>query len=124
MNLTVQANMEPRVVLEERSGTIIIGGNVKLAPCAIAQGNISVQVTDEFNYEAGPTASGGVGASGSSGNVKATEEKAQITVLRPNTTVADLAQIFQSLKLSASDIMAILENLRAQGALKAKLVMQ
>jgi flagellar P-ring protein precursor FlgI len=124
MQLTVFANTEAKVVVDERSGTIIIGGNVRLAPCAIARGSISVQVAqDDFVSQPGPLSAGAT-AIGSNTTVSATEERAQVSLLRANATVADLAEIFQSLKLKAEDIIAILENLKAQGALKAQLEIQ
>ena len=112
------------MVIDERSGTIVIGGNVRVGPCAIARGSISVEVSQDFSIsQTGPRNKGETTVTGSS-TVQANEETAQVAVLRPNTTVADLAEIFQSLKLKAEDIIAILENLRAQGALKAKLELQ
>jgi flagellar P-ring protein precursor FlgI len=124
MQLTVFANTEAKVVVDERSGTIIIGGNVRLAPCAIARGSISVQVSqDNFISQPGPL-SPGTTAAGANTTVSANEEKAQVSLLKANATVADLAEIFQALKLKAEDIIAILENLKAQGALKAKLEIQ
>jgi flagellar P-ring protein precursor FlgI len=56
--------------------------------------------------------------------VSADQGEADIAVMAPNTTVADLARIFQELRLKASDIINILQILRQQGALKAKLVIQ
>lgn len=110
MQLVVQANTEAKIVVDERSGTIVIGGNVRVGACAIARGSISVQIFDDWSTD--------------THDVQTKEENAQIAVLRPNTTVADLAEIFQSLKLKADDIIAILENLKAEGALKAKLEVQ
>jgi flagellar P-ring protein precursor FlgI len=117
LQLVVQANTEAKVVVDERSGTIIIGGNVRVAACAIARGSISVEVTQDIGAPNSP-----LSAPNPTGTqVTAHEEQAQITTLRPNTTVADLAEIFQALHLHADDIIAILESLRDQGALKGKL---
>jgi flagellar P-ring protein precursor FlgI len=123
MSLIVQANTEARIVVDERSGTIVIGGMVRIGPCAIARGSISVTVTQDYGITAPLPLTAG-GASAPNTTVSTQEETAQITTLRPNTTVADLAEIFQALKLHADDIIAILENMRAQGVLKAKLVIQ
>ena len=114
MQLEVQADTQAKVVVDERSGTIIIGGNVRVSPCAIARGSISVSVTEDYSaLTPAPVAS-----------LQTKEDTAQVALLKPNTTVADLAEIFQVLKLKAEDIIAIMENLAAQGALKAKLVIQ
>ncbi len=123
MGLVVQANTEAKIVFDERTGTIVIGGNVRVAPCAIARGSISVQVSEDYSITA-PASLSLTGAAQPNTSVSAQEETAQITTIRPNTTVADLAEIFQALRLHADDIIAILENMRAQGALKAKLVIQ
>jgi flagellar P-ring protein precursor FlgI len=118
LQLVVQANTEAKVTVDERTGTIIVGGNVRIAACAIARGSISVQVSQDLGLPnlplAAPNPSGAT-------SVTTQEEPAQITTLRPNTTVADLAEIFQALHLHADDIIAILEGLRDQGALKGKL---
>ena len=120
MQLVVQANTEAKVLVDERTGTIVVGGNVRVAACAIARGSISVEVSQDLNFPNTPLAAPNQSAT----TVTAREEPAQITTLRPNTTVADLAEIFQALHLHADDIIAILESLSAQGALKAKLVIQ
>jgi flagellar P-ring protein precursor FlgI len=56
--------------------------------------------------------------------VNANQGEADVAVLAPNTTVADLARIFQELRLKANDIINILQLLRQQGALKARLIIQ
>ena len=53
--------------------------------------------------------------------VDATEAQAQIALVPPNATLDDLARILQTLKVSARDIIAILQALQAQGALKARI---
>lgn len=116
MQLMVEANTEAKIVFDERTGTIVIGGNVRVAPCAIARGSINVSITEE-NPINEPLAAPSL----ANRTVTAQEETAQVTTIRPNTTVADLAEIFQALHLHADDIIAILENMRDQGALKAKL---
>jgi flagellar P-ring protein precursor FlgI len=116
LQLVVQANTEAKIVFDERTGTIVIGGNVRIAPCAIARGSINVQIAEDNPLNM-PLAA----PSQSNKTVNAQEETAQVTTIRPNTTVADLAEIFQALHLHADDIIAILENMRDQGALKGKL---
>ena len=54
----------------------------------------------------------------------ANEPNAQVATLAPNTTVQDLARVFQALQLKAKDIIAILQALRQQGALKARIITQ
>jgi flagellar P-ring protein precursor FlgI len=122
--LTVQTDNEATVVINERTGTIVIGGNVRIAPVAIASGAISVRIeTEPFVSQPAPL-SGGQTVQGTVSAVAAEEETAQIALLKPNTTVAELASIFQELRLKPGDIIAILQAMRQQGALKAKVVVQ
>jgi flagellar P-ring protein FlgI len=124
MSLEIQADTPAKVVIDERSGTIIIGGSVRVSPCAIARGSISVQVTEDYGVSQPAPLSAGQTVATATTSLTAKEDTAQVALLKPNTTVADLAEIFQALKLKAEDIIAIMENLAAQGALKAKLVIQ
>ncbi len=112
------------VVINEKTGSIAIGGNVRIAPVAIASGGISVKI-EEQNTVSQPNAFGkGDTVPVKNTSVSTDQKDADIAVMAPNTTVADLAHIFQELHLKASDIINILQILREQGALKARLVIQ
>ncbi len=112
------------IVINEKTGSIAIGGNVKIAPVAIASGSISVKIEESVSVsQPNPFAKGETVVIGNQ-KVSADQGEADIAVVAPNTTVADLARIFQELRLKASDIINILQILRQQGALKAKLVIQ
>ena len=112
------------IVINEKTGSIAIGGNVKIAPVAIASGSISVKIEESISVsQPNPFAKGDTVAIANQ-KVSADQGEADIAVMAPNTTVADLARIFQELRLKASDIINILQILRQQGALKARLVIQ
>jgi len=112
------------VVINERTGSIAIGGNVKIGPVAIASGSISVRISEEVSVSQPNPLSQGTTAIIANQQVQAQESDADIAVVAPNTTVADLARIFQELRLRATDIINILQLLKQQGALKARLVIQ
>ena len=112
------------VVINEKTGSIAIGGNVRIAPVAIASGSISVKIEESVSVsQPNPFAKGDTTVVANQ-KVSADQGEADIAVMAPNTTVADLARIFQELRLKATDIINILQILRQQGALKAKLVIQ
>ena len=120
-NLVVMADTEAKVVIDEKTGTVVIGGNVRVAPCAFAKGGLTIRITDEpFAVQPGPLGKGKTVVL-SQKTVETREQTAQIGVLRPNTTVADLAAIFQAMRLKADDVMNILKALHEEGALKARL---
>lgn len=112
------------VVINEKTGSIAIGGNVRIAPVAIASGSISVKIEESTSISQPNPFSQGQTTPVSNQKVSTDQRDTDIALMAPNTTVADLARIFQELRLKASDIINILQILKQQGALKARLVIQ
>lgn len=121
---TVLSDTPAVVVINERTGTIVIGGNVKIGPAVVAQGSLQV-VIDKQTYVAMPNPlTNAQPVKVENTTVNAEEDTAQIALISPNATVADLARIFQTLRVTPRDIIAILQALRQQGALKARIEVQ
>lgn len=123
-SLRVLADSESVVVVNERTGTIAIGGNVKLGPAVIAHGSLQVRIESEPIISQPAPFSRGETVVTNQTTVTAGEDTAQVALIPPNASVADLAKIFQALKLSPSDIIAILQMLKVEGALKARIKVQ
>jgi flagellar P-ring protein FlgI len=120
----VRADVPAVVVINERTGTIVVGGNVRLGPAMIAKGNLHVTI-QKFNDVAMPapfTLAPPVVVENQ--RVEAGEQPAQVAMIGPTATVADLAKIFHRLKVNPTDIIAILQALQQQGALKARIKVQ
>lgn len=121
---TVHADVPAVVVVNERTGTVVIGGNVRLGPAVIAHGSLQVRI-DAIPFVSQPLPlSQGRTVTGNENIVNAQEDPTQIGVIPPNTTIGDLAKILQTLQVSARDIIAILQALAEQGALKARIKIQ
>lgn len=118
------SDVEATVVISENTGTIVAGGNVKLAPAMVAKGSLTVKIEQELIISQPNPFTFGSTVVGQQTTVKAQEEPAQVTMMGPTATVADLARIFQALRVSATDMIAILQALRSQGALKARIKIQ
>lgn len=122
--VSVFADTPAAVVINERTGTIVVGGNVRLGPAAIAHGGLNVRI-QTFNDVSQPAPfSRGETVEVKNTEVDVEQEPADIAMLPPSATVQDLARIFQALRLKPTDIIAILQALRAQGALKARIEIQ
>ena len=121
----VKADVPAVVVVNERTGTVVIGGNVRLGPAVIAHSSLQVRI-EAFPFVSQPNSfnNSGTTVAGVANTVDAQEDPVQIGVLAPNTTINDLAKILQTLQVSARDIIAILQALAEQGALKAKIKIQ
>lgn len=112
------------VIVNEKTGAIAIGGNVKIAPVAIALGAISVNIVEDVSVSQPNPFAKGETTTIANQRVSTDQGPADIAVVAPNTTIADLARIFQELRLKPNDIINILQLLKQQGALKARLIFQ
>ncbi len=122
--VTIPIDTPALIIVNEKTGTIIMGGNVKIAPVSFMFGSLTIKVEEtEFVSQPAPFSQGKT-VQGKNTAVNGTEEPAKGATTSPNTTVADLAAIFQALKLTSGDVIAILQGLKQQGALKARVVLQ
>lgn len=122
--LKVFADTLETIVINEKTGTIVIGGNVKIGPAAIVHGNLNVKIDQDIRVSQPDPFSFGQTVVTQKTNIDVNEQKADVASLAPNTTVADLAKVFHALHLKASDVISILQALREQGALKARIISQ
>jgi len=117
--IKVEADVAARVVVNERTGTIVIGGDVSISPVAILQGSLSVEIqTHLLVSQPGPLSQGTTKVVPEV-SVNATEQKAKSIELEKGATVEQLAKALLAIGATPRDIIAILQNLRASGALDA-----
>ncbi len=120
----VMSDAQATIVIDEKTGTIVFGANVKVGPAAIAQGSLNVRIDTIFDVSQPNPFSKGQTVIVPNSNITVDEKNAQVATLAPNTTVQDLAKMFQALQLKPKDIISILRALRTQGALKARIISQ
>jgi len=113
-----------RVVLNERTGTIIVGKNVELKEAAVAHGTLKVMVNTTYGVSQ-PSSFSDRGVTVVTPNVQTDVQDREARVLRvPNTsTVADVVGVLNEIGASPRDIIAILEALKRSGSLQADLVL-
>lgn len=110
-----------KVVINERSGTIVMGKQVKVSPVAIMHGNLSVQVETSYDVSQPAPLSDGTTTVVPRVGVSVNEEKARNIVLKNGATVEELVQSLGAIGATSRDIIAILQNLRTAGALDAEI---
>ena len=119
--LTVEVDSFARIVVNERTGTIVMGKDVRIAPVAILHGNLSVEIQTTLTVsQPGPFSTGTTEVVPQE-TVVAKNEAAKNVVLKQGSTVEELVRALTAIGSSARDIIAILQNLRAAGALDAEL---
>ena len=120
--IPVDADQSAKVVINERTGTIVMGKDIRIKPTAILHGNLTVQVETTFAVsQPTPLSSGGKTEVVPQTTMSAKDEKARNVVLKQGATVEELVRALTAIGSTARDIIAILENLRAAGALEAEL---
>jgi flagellar P-ring protein FlgI len=112
-----------KVIMNERTGTIVFGGDVKLAPCAIAHGNLSITITQENKYVPSPFSTSGGGLQTNT-RVTAQEEKKQLTFISGAATLSSVVRALNTMGVTPRDLIAIVQALRQAGALQADLEIQ
>jgi flagellar P-ring protein precursor FlgI len=120
-NLTVEADRPARVVINERTGTIVLGKDVRVSPVAILHGNLTVEIQTEMQVSQPNTMAAGNTVVVPQTNVAAKEEKARNLVLKQGATVEELVRALASIGSTPRDVIAILQNLRSAGALEAEI---
>jgi flagellar P-ring protein precursor FlgI len=119
--LTVTVHPQAKVIVNERTGTIVMGQEVSLGACSILHGNLSVVITTEFQVSQPAPLSQGQTQVVPQTTVRAAESPARRIELREGASVDDLINGLQTIGATPRDIVAILEAIRAAGALQADL---
>ena len=118
-NLSVEADRPARVVINERTGTIVLGKDVRIAPVAILHGKLSVEIQTSLAVSQPEPFSQGTTQVVPQTAVGAKEEKARNVVLKQGATVEELVRALAAIGSTPRDVIAILQALRAAGALEA-----
>jgi len=120
-SLNVDADRIQKVIINERTGTITLGKEIHIAPVAILHGNLSVEIRTSFDVSQPQALSNGKTAVTPQTSVDAKEEKAKSISLKQGGTVEDVVRALQAIGSSPRDVIAILQSLRAAGALEAEI---
>ena len=121
-DLTIHTKPPAIVVVNERTGTVVMGGNVTISSCSILHGNLSIQVTTEFQVsQPQPFSKTGQTAVVPQTTVQAQESPLQVIQLKEGATVEELIRGLQTLGVSARDVVSILQSIKAAGSLNAEL---
>jgi flagellar P-ring protein precursor FlgI len=125
-NVIVEPDRRARVVVNERTGTVVSGGDVRLSPVVVSQGELKLSIMTEHEVSQPPVGVAGYGVRSlpfSNSRVDVSE-LGGTGMVSGSTTVADLVQQLVKMKTNTRDIISILRAVKAAGALHAELVVQ
>jgi flagellar P-ring protein precursor FlgI len=123
---SVEVPIYPRakVIVNERTGTVVIGGRVVLQPVSILHGGLAVNVVSEFQVsQPGPFSDGSTKVVQQT-NVDALDKPVNRIDLKQGATVDDLVRSLQAIGASARDVISILQAMKSAGALEAEIEVQ
>ncbi|NMZ63065.1 MAG: flagellar biosynthesis protein FlgI [Pseudomonas sp. PGPPP4] len=122
-NMEVDPGQEvAKVIVNSRTGTIVIGQNVKVSPAAVTQGSLTVTISEDPQVSQPNPLSGGQTVVTPQSTVKAKQEAKPMFKFGPGTTLDEIVRAVNQVGAAPSDLVAILEALKQAGALQADLI--
>jgi flagellar P-ring protein precursor FlgI len=118
----VPAQGAARVVVNSRTGTVVIGQNVQVGPAAVSHGNLTVTINPDPIISQPAPFSGGQTVVVPNANISVNQEKKPMFLFNPGVALDEIVRAVNKVGASPSDLTAILEALKAAGALKAELI--
>ncbi len=121
-SLVIDVDVPARIVINERTGTIVAGGDVRVGEVMVTYGSLIVSTqADPFVSQPQPFSQGETVA-GTAATASVSEEGARSVVLSSNTDVNELAAALNELGLTARDVIAIFQAIKRAGALQGELI--
>lgn len=121
----VEPDAPARLVFNEKTGTVVMGADLRISRVAISHGNLSIQVdTDVQVSQPEPFSDKGQTVVTEQPTIHAKEEPARILVLDQGTSIGELVNGLNKIGATARDMIAIFQAIRAAGALQAEIVVQ
>jgi flagellar P-ring protein FlgI len=120
--LEITPDVAARVVINERTGTVVVGGNVSILPVAISHGGVNIEVQQTPVISQPNAFSGGKTVETQMTTISTGVDSSTVVALNGVATVQDIAKALNSLKVNPRDIISIFQALKEAGALKAELV--
>ncbi|WP_300316653.1 flagellar basal body P-ring protein FlgI [Idiomarina sp.] len=122
-NLEVQqASASAKVIVNSRTGTIVVGQNVELRPAAVAHGNMQVTISENVNVDQPNPFGDGETVVTPQSIIDVNQDDARMFVFQPGTTLNDLVRAVNQIGAAPGDIIAVLEALKQAGALSGELI--
>jgi flagellar P-ring protein precursor FlgI len=128
-NTIVQPDQRARVVVNERTGTVVSGGAVRISAVTVAHGNLRVSIVTDYLVSQPNGAYVNPSSQISTQvvpqtRIDANEDNVNVVSLPPDTRVAELVEALNKIKTNTRDVIAVLQSIKAAGALHAELILQ
>jgi len=117
----VATDTTAKVIVNERTGTVIIGGQVHISPVAVSHGALTVQISTETVVSQPAPMANGKTVTAPNTSVTVNEEPSHLIAIKGGATIEELVTALNALKVTPRDLIAILQAIKEAGALQAQL---
>lgn len=123
--IEIAPHMPARVVVSERTGTIVAGGDVRLSPVAVAQGELNISIYEQYDVsQPSPFADSGRTTVRPRSDISTDEREVPLKYLEGGATLKDVASVLGAMGVTPRELASILQALKTAGALRAEVVIQ
>ena len=123
--IEVNADVPARVIINERTGTIVATSHIRIASCAVSHGNLTISIASTLTTsQPNPFSQTGTTVTTPSTETKVKEEKSALIPLPDMPTVEEVASALNALGVTPRDMMSMFEAMKQAGALQAELIIR
>ncbi len=120
-NLEVKPDSVAKIVVDEKTGTVVMGENVRISTVAVSHGNVTVQVKEDARVSQPLPFSQGQTVVTPDTRLRVEEEKGKFVIMEGGVTIKELVNGLNAIGISTRDVIVILQTIKAAGALHAEL---
>lgn len=124
--MEVTPDNSAKIVINERTGTVVLSGDVTISPCAIAQGGLTVRISDDVNVSQPDPLASGTTVTTTKTNVTVTEDTKldHLIAVKASPTIDRVVKALNALGVTPRDLISILQAMKQAGSLHAELEVQ
>ena len=117
----IEPDMQAHIIVNERTGTIVMGENVRISTVALAHGDLSIRITEKPEVSQPAPLSKGVPVVTNTTQIDVQEKMSRVIEMQEGVTLGDLVRGLNSIGVTPRDLISILQAIKAAGALQADL---
>lgn len=121
LNTEIEPETFAKVVVDERTGTIVMGSDVRITTIAVSHGNLTIKITNKVEVSQPGPLSGGQTVVTNNQQTDVKEEEAKLMIIPEGVKISDLVKALNSIGVSPRDLIAVLQAVKAAGALQGEL---
>ena len=117
----IRPDMKAKIIIDERTGTVVMGENVRISSVAIAHGNLSIHIKESKGVSQPAPFSQGQTVVTDDSQVNISEENNRLILMPQGTSLSDVVKALNAIGVSPRDLIAVFQAIKASGALQAEL---